>query len=67
MGTAGAGCPKSVQRAGCGYLGFLGDEGHGRVQAAYTPTTWATLRQVKRRYDPDNLFAGNHNIPPSQE
>jgi hypothetical protein len=23
------------------------------------------LRELKRRWDPDNLFPGNHNIPPA--
>jgi len=26
--------------------------------------TWARLRQVKALYDPDDLFRGNHHIPP---
>jgi FAD/FMN-containing dehydrogenase len=25
------------------------------------------LRELKRRWDPDNVFAGNHNIPPAQD
>ncbi len=51
--------------AGSGYLNFLGDEGPDRVRAAFSPATWTRLRQVKARYDPDNLFRHNHNIPPS--
>ena len=27
--------------------------------------TWARLRQVKALYDPDDLFKGNHHIPPA--
>lgn len=30
----------------------------------YPPATLAWLRQIKRRYDPHNLFRYNHNIPP---
>ncbi len=28
--------------------------------------TWARLRQVKAVYDPDDLFRGNHPIPPAE-
>jgi FAD/FMN-containing dehydrogenase len=46
------------------YVGFLGDEGEERVRAAYPGTTWERLTAVKTRYDPENLFALNQNIPP---
>ncbi|BDZ44415.1 FAD-linked oxidase [Naasia aerilata] len=32
----------------------------------FPPQTLARLRQVKRVYDPDNLFARNHNIVPAE-
>jgi FAD/FMN-containing dehydrogenase len=35
-----------------------------RARAAYPPEVFARLQAVKRRYDPDNLFRGNLNIPP---
>ncbi|HEX8132009.1 MAG TPA: FAD-binding oxidoreductase [Actinomycetes bacterium] len=47
------------------YVGFLGDEGEVRVHQAYPPATWERLAAVKARYDPGNLFRGNHNIPPA--
>ncbi|HEY3774538.1 MAG TPA: FAD-binding oxidoreductase [Solirubrobacteraceae bacterium] len=47
-----------------GYVGFLGDEDHSTIRAAYPGRTWDRLPDVKRRYDPDNLFRLNHNIPP---
>jgi FAD/FMN-containing dehydrogenase len=47
------------------YVGFLGDEGEGRVHQAYPAATWRRLAAVKARYDPGNLFRGNHNIPPA--
>ena len=48
------------------YVNFLGDEGDTRVRAAYPGTTWDRLREIKRRYDPDNLFRLNQNIPPAR-
>ena len=47
------------------YVGFLADEGAERVRAAYPGPTWDRLREVKRRYDPDNVFRLNQNIPPA--
>ncbi len=47
------------------YVNFLGDEGEARVRAAYPGPTWDRLAEVKRRYDPTNLFRHNQNIPPA--
>ena len=47
------------------YVGFLGDEGEERVRAAYPGATWDRLTEVKAKYDPDNLFRLNQNIPPA--
>jgi FAD/FMN-containing dehydrogenase len=47
------------------YMGFLGDEGESRVREAYPKATWDRLAEVKRRYDPTNLFRLNQNIPPA--
>jgi FAD/FMN-containing dehydrogenase len=47
------------------YVGFLADEGEERVRAAYPGPTWDRLREVKREYDPDNVFRLNQNIPPA--
>jgi FAD/FMN-containing dehydrogenase len=46
------------------YVNFLGDEGPERVRQAYPGPTWDRLVEVKRRYDPGNLFRRNQNIPP---
>ena len=35
-----------------------------RVEATHGEN-YARLQQVKAKYDPDNLFRLNHNIPPS--
>ena len=44
------------------YVNFLGDEGDARVHEAYPGATWERLADVKRRYDPSNLFRLNQNI-----
>ena len=46
------------------YVNFLSDEGAERVQDAYPPSVWSRLVEVKRRYDPENVFRLNQNIPP---
>jgi FAD/FMN-containing dehydrogenase len=46
------------------YVNFLSDEGPERVRHAYPGATWDRLVEVKRRYDPGNLFRRNQNIPP---
>jgi FAD/FMN-containing dehydrogenase len=48
-----------------GYVGFLGEESEESLRAAYPGGAWERLRGLKRRYDPDNLFHRNHNIPPA--
>jgi FAD/FMN-containing dehydrogenase len=47
------------------YVNFVGDEGEGRVHAAYPGKTYDRLAEIKRRYDPDNLFRLNQNVPPA--
>lgn len=46
------------------YLNFLGEEGDGRVRAAYGEDNYRRLAKVKASYDPDNLFRLNQNIRP---
>jgi FAD/FMN-containing dehydrogenase len=48
-----------------GYVNFLGDVDEARVRQAYPGGTWERLREIKRRYDPQNLFRLNQNIPPA--
>ncbi|HEX9122902.1 MAG TPA: FAD-binding oxidoreductase [Actinomycetota bacterium] len=47
------------------YVNFLGEEDDGRIRAAYPGSTWDRLVEVKRRYDPANMFRLNQNIPPA--
>ena len=35
------------------------------ASAFFDADTWARLRQVKALYDPQDLFKGNHHIPPT--
>lgn len=48
------------------YVNFLGNEGEARIRSAYPEPTWDRLVAIKKRYDPDNLFRLNQNIPPSK-
>ena len=50
---------------GGAYVNFLAMEGEQGLRSAYPAATWDRLRQIKRRYDPDNLFRRNQNIPPA--
>ena len=46
------------------WLNYLGDDQDGdAVRAAYG-SNYGRLREVKRRYDPDNVFHLNHNVAP---
>ncbi len=47
------------------YVNFLMDEGEERIRQAYGAEKYERLKALKRRYDPDNLFHLNQNIPPS--
>jgi hypothetical protein len=49
------------------YAGFLADDGERGVRRAYPAATLERLAEVKRRYDPDNLFRLNQNVPPAGE
>jgi FAD/FMN-containing dehydrogenase len=47
------------------YVNTLTDEGETGVRRAYRGDKLARLTALKDRYDPDNVFHLNHNIPPS--
>ena len=46
------------------YVNFMMEEGAVRVEASYGPN-YPRLRQIKKRYDPRNLFRVNQNIDPA--
>jgi len=49
---------------GGSYVNFMMEEGQERVQATYG-SNYARLAQIKKKYDPDNLFHVNQNIKPA--
>jgi len=48
------------------YVNFLAGEGPDRVREAYPEATYRRLAELKRRYDPENLFHLNQNVPPAE-
>jgi FAD/FMN-containing dehydrogenase len=62
--TAAALEPYSL--TGGGYVNYMQqDEPPDRVQAAFGPKKFERLRALKRKFDPDNVFSLNQNIPPA--
>jgi FAD/FMN-containing dehydrogenase len=47
-----------------GYVNFMSDDDQSKVEENYG-VNFSRLRQVKRVYDPHNLFHHNQNIPPA--
>jgi FAD/FMN-containing dehydrogenase len=46
------------------YVNFLMEEGEDRIRQAYGADRYDRLKALKRKYDPDNFFRLNQNIPP---
>ncbi len=49
-----------------GYVNFLADDDQSRLKAVFGDN-WERLTQVKRAWDPDNVFHINQNIPPATD
>ena len=56
--------PLARHATGGSFLNFLKDP--SRTASAYTAANWERLREIKRAYDPDNVFRYGHNIPPAR-
>ncbi|HUO42849.1 MAG TPA: FAD-binding oxidoreductase [Methylomirabilota bacterium] len=51
--------------AGGAYVNFMMEEGQSRVEATYRDN-YKRLTEIKRKYDPTNLFRVNQNIQPAK-
>jgi FAD/FMN-containing dehydrogenase len=62
-GSLEASAPLAPHATGGSFLNFLHDT--ARTRSAYTAANYRLLQDVKRAFDPDNVFARGHNIAPS--
>lgn len=46
------------------YVNFHADDSEASLRDIYPGASWHRLVEVKKDYDPDNLFQSNHNIVP---
>jgi FAD/FMN-containing dehydrogenase len=46
-------------------VNFVNDEGAERIHDIYPDETYRRLAEIKRRYDPGNVFRLNQNVPPA--
>jgi FAD/FMN-containing dehydrogenase len=53
-----------ARRSTGGYANFATDLTDAEVRRIYPPATYRRLSAIKRKYDPDNVFSRNVNIPP---
>jgi hypothetical protein len=48
------------------YLNWLeGEESRERIQDGFSPESYRRLRELKAKYDPENLFGFSFNIQPA--
>jgi FAD/FMN-containing dehydrogenase len=50
---------------GCAYANFLAADEPHRVSAAHGPENDHRLQELKSKYDPENVFCANPNVPPA--
>jgi FAD/FMN-containing dehydrogenase len=62
-GDPDAAAPLVRLATGGSFLNFLGDT--RRTAAAWTAADLERLRELKRRYDPGNVFGSSHNVSPA--
>jgi FAD/FMN-containing dehydrogenase len=55
---------EEAESAGGAYVNFMMDEDQDRVQASYRDN-YQRLAELKKEYDPGNLFPINQNIQPA--
>jgi hypothetical protein len=56
---------RPLARNGGSYINYMTEYEEDRVRAAYGPTKFERLAQIKATYDPDNAFCRNQNIKPA--
>ena len=54
-----------AMRSGSAYVNFMPGDESERIEQVYGPN-YRRLAEIKRRYDPGNLFRSNQNIRPSK-
>ncbi|MDR6865673.1 FAD/FMN-containing dehydrogenase [Microbacterium resistens] len=47
------------------YGNFVDSASAGDARSMFTPAAYERLARIKAEWDPQNLFRGNHNVPPS--
>ncbi|MDH3785129.1 MAG: BBE domain-containing protein, partial [Acidobacteriota bacterium] len=47
------------------YVNYMDNDESGRIGDAYRASHYARLVDLKKKYDPDNLFRLNQNIAPT--
>jgi FAD/FMN-containing dehydrogenase len=47
------------------FANFMADDSPAATEAVFPPASLARLRDIKRRYDPDNLFSRNLDLEPA--